>query len=69
MSSATHQPLGALVFNVTDKTAGKKDVTKAYVGLEHISSGGGSLIGCGSAADSSSTGPFPKSDGTRGGIS
>jgi type I restriction enzyme S subunit len=55
MSNANMQTLEGLVFNVTDKTAGQKDATKPYVGLENISSFEGSLTGWGSAADSSST--------------
>jgi type I restriction enzyme, S subunit len=55
MSNPNTQSLESLVFNVTEKAAGRKDVTKPYIGLEHILSSGGTLVGCGSAADSSST--------------
>ena len=49
------KPLSDLVFNVTDKVAGKKDSAKPYVGLEHMPSGGSSLLGFGRASDSIST--------------
>lgn len=55
MNDHDMQPLERLVSNVTDKATGRKEAKRPYIGLEHIASSEGRLVGCGSAADSTST--------------
>ena len=47
--------LGEIVSLVTEKVTGAKDLSKPYVGLEHIPTNGASLNGHGSAGDSVNT--------------
>lgn len=52
MSKGAYQPLGSVVRLIGERSAGLKDPSKPYVGLEHIRPGGGSLVGLGIAEDS-----------------
>lgn len=55
MSEPVLRPLSLLVDLVTDRTLARKDLSKAYVGLEHIPSSGSTLMHVGSTRDSVST--------------
>ena len=55
MSEQERRSLASLVDLVTDRTLTRKDMSKAYVGLEHIPSSGSALMQFGSAQDSVST--------------
>ena len=55
MSKPVLRPLSLLVDLVTDRTLARKDLSKAYVGLEHIPSSGSTLMHVGSAQESVST--------------
>lgn len=55
MSEIETAPLETLASLVTDKVTVKKDLSKPYVGLEHIPSNGSKLLALGSAGDSIST--------------
>lgn len=63
MRESSLVPLSHVVSLVTNRTDGSKDASMPYVGLEHIPTGGSSLLGVGSAADSISTnGMFSSGD-------
>jgi type I restriction enzyme, S subunit len=55
MPDVPMRPLDDLVFQVREKTSGAKDPNLPYVGLEHITSSGSTLLSCGSSEDSIST--------------
>lgn len=55
MSDVGRVPFGSIVSLVSDKVTEGKDSSKPYVGLEHIPSGGSSLLGTATAAESVST--------------
>ena len=55
MPEKTTKPLSHLLALISDRTGGKKDSSRPYVGLEHIPSAGSSLLTVGNAIDSIST--------------